>query len=347
MKKIKSNKGITNATVILIVFSIILVLIACFVIVYINNKNNQEIPKNGVDINKLSDEQKDDYSSEIQFVLDYAKQSQYVNINEKSAEQLVAFSHQNGIGVITNIDCFGMVEYSENNKTIYAWTILLYGEQGTFKADVSEEDGVIYNITYNDKVYYTKDKQLNIDIDENNENPNFSKIEGVDWSDLKIKINGIEYIFPYAISDFINDGWEPYSDYNQQLLEENISVDGATSISLKHSEYSCELNIYAENNALNEIKGREATIKELQIGQWSGRDNPLFEFYGIKAGDTKETAEKIFGTPENIKTDESRGYIEYIYNTTLKDETSVELILEFNINNELYEIEIKQHLNED
>jgi len=342
MKNIKSNKGITNAILTIIIVSIIL-LISLFIILYINNRNEQDILKSDNESNELSNEEVYKHSSEIQLILDYANEKEYININKKTAEQIVAFSHKNGLGIITNIDCSGVVDYYENDEIIYAWNILLYTEKDAFSVDISENDGTIYNITYNNKVYYTKSQALN---DDNiNENGNNLKTESVDWSNLDITIDGIDYVSPYTINEFINNGWKTNSN---EVLEENISLDEGATIGLDHSEYSCDLNIYIENNGLNEIKKKNATIKELTIGQWANREKPLFEFYGIKAGDSKETAEKIFGKADYINTDENRGFVEYTYNTTLENETRIELILEFDISdNELYEIEIKQYLNEE
>ena len=159
----RNKKGISLITLVLIIVAILVISTIVLVVLINNNKKQQTNNQSDTKLSELSAEEKENYSSEIQLILDYANQSQYVDINEESAQQLVAFSHKNGIGAITDIDCFGTVEYNENGKTIYAWTIILYGEQDSFRADVSENDGVIYSITYNDKVYYKKDIE-NIDV---------------------------------------------------------------------------------------------------------------------------------------------------------------------------------------
>lgn len=325
--------------VIIIAISIILIIGIFLTIGHVSNK---ETSKNSGGIQELSNTEKEKYSSEIQLILDFSDKFGYINISEKSAEQLVAFSHQNELGAITDIDCSGIVDYYENDKLISTWTILLYAENGAFCSDVSQEDGVIYSITYNNEICYTKGNlSSNNDLDD-------SKSEGVDWSGLNITIDGIEYSFPWSINDFINNGWEASSSYDEELLEEEISYGSNVAIELGHRDYSADLNIYAENNNLDDIKGYEATIRDLYIGQWSGRSNPLFQFYGIEAGDSKETVENIFGTPDNIYTDEGRGYIDYTYNSTLKDGTTVKLVLTVNIkDNELYEIDILQYPSED
>ena len=294
---------------------------------------------------ELVNSKKADYSDEIQLILDYANTIN-LKINKKSAEQLVDFSHKNGIGTLASFETAGYEFYYENGEEITTSILILYSEADpdqfvgdAFIAAIGKENGDIYKITYNDQVYYTKDNTLN---------ENDTNLKNIDWSGLEITIDGIKYSYPWSISEFIDNGWKPadsYSSYYEEQLNKNLSADDQSIFELDHSDYSADMTISVQNTSSEDIKAHEATIIDFWLGQYGDREKPLFEFYGIKAGDSKEDVENIFGIPEDTYTDEIRGYIDYEYKTTLQDGTDVELVLTFNIDeDELYEIDIFKNL---
>lgn len=294
---------------------------------------------------KFNEKIEENYSSEIQLILDYSRECDYINISQKSAEQLVEFAHKNGIGTIIEVSTFGTVDYYKDSKLINAWTLKFYGEDNFFAADISEKDGEIYNIKYNNEIFYSKEDVSSGDVEidnlQNDDNANITKPKETIWSGLNITIDGIEYSYPWNTNEFLNNGWEPNSSYHEELINEEVIPGEFTTFELDHSDYSCSLEIGATNTSSNNVKGYEATITDLYVGHFGDVESPLFEFYGIKAGDSKEVAKDIFGTPNDIYIDEYRGYEEYTYSTKLEDETIVNLILTFSINkNKLYEIEI-------
>ncbi len=296
----KKEKGIALITLVLIIVAI-LVIGTVLVISINNNKKQPNNNQSDTKLSELSTEEKENYSSEIQLILDYANQSQYVDINEESAQQLVAFSHKNGIGAITDIDCFGTVEYNENGKTIYAWTIILYGEQDSFRADVSENDGVIYSITYNDKVYYKKDNE-NIDAKKetntkkenndavNTESNNNSNVDNEtttnkdefeyvlknnysitdDWKQCNIIIDGKTYIIGQTqLKELQNNGWE----YNSNFVENQINNGNTATlkprdesiITIKHEKYGKIITAVVDNNTSVEQKIEDCRLKSIII----------------------------------------------------------------------------------
>lgn len=147
----------------------------------------------------------------------------------------------------------------------------------------------------------------------------------VDWSDLKINIDGINYSYPYSISQFITNGWQ-VDDQNKinQTVDEASKVTGEISIDLGDgfTEYSFPIEVYlhkgdAEISVIVDSTQSNTLVKDANI-MGLATQSADFEFYGVKKGFTVKKVQEIFGTKnfaiikfdESVKT-EYHSYIGY------------------------------------
>lgn len=290
----KKEKAISLVALVLIIVAILIIGATVSVILSNNTKQQQTNNQSDTKLSGLSTEEKENYSSEIQLILDFASEFQYINITEESAEYLVAFSHKIGLGTITNIDCSGTVEYNENDKIIYAWTIILYAGQDGFIADIGQNDGIIYNITYNNTVYYEKDienetyteKENNNVVNlepNNNSNINNETTEANfeyflknnytitdDWEQCSIIIDGKTYIIGQTqLKEFKNNGWA----YNSNFMENQINNGDTTTLKpghdsiviIKNEKYGEIITAVVDNNTSDEQNIEDCRIQSIII----------------------------------------------------------------------------------
>lgn len=133
----------------------------------------------------------------------------------------------------------------------------------------------------------------------------------VDWSELKINIDGTDYNYPYKLSQFIENGWQLSSD-SKELMNQTVAKASKYEMSEEEKQWyiengyevpenltmSVEYEIYKGNSTISFIVDSaqsDALVKDANVIRTFIK-NTNFNFYGIEKDFTIEQVKNLFGT---------------------------------------------------
>ena len=199
-----------------------------------------------------------------------------------------------------------------------------------------EEKAICYEINNEISTYFNNLSKPSID----------ENISGVDWTNLAITMNGIQYKYPYKISEFLSNGWTPKSTTDQAELnklvgeidEETIKYYESIGVSKENitlgyksamlTQKGVDIFVYADNT-VTDIKVSDANVVSLVMNEPTNADKNYFSFYGVNFGDNKEKIESLFGNKNYEVTSDETNY-NYSYSKKLKNNLIIQI--EFRIN---------------
>lgn len=149
----------------------------------------------------------------------------------------------------------------------------------------------------------------------------------VDWSELKINIDGIDYNYPYKLSQFLENGWQ-VSSGSQELMNQTVAKASKYEMSEEEKQWyiengyevpenltmSVSYEIYKGNSTISFIVDSaqsDALVKDANVIRTFIK-NTNFNFYGIEKDFTIEQVKNLFGTKNySIVTTDKDVHTEY------------------------------------
>lgn len=229
---------------------------------------------------------------------DYITEKQAKNLNKPLTKEIVA---QTIVKSMIGEDTTYNIDIKDINKC--------YDKQAIMDA-VGMEIFELEDVKFNPNDYMTLDDvklAFEKEIEIISAPPERKEAE-VDWDDLKINIDGDDYIYPYNISQFLSNGWQVSSD-DQNIIKQTVAK--ARELSDEEKQFYIQNN-FDISNVFNSIivvlnKGNstiefcadntqsDVLVKDANIINMVTK-NVDFKFYGVENGFTIEEVEDLFGT---------------------------------------------------
>ncbi len=168
----------------------------------------------------------------------------------------------------------------------------------------------------------------------------------VDWNALDININGDNYIYPYTLSKFLENGWQVKSEY-QDKINQTVSKASEYEMSEEQKKWyteqgydvsefqttaSINIELYKGDSTIDIIVDNtqsEMLVKDANITYLS-TNNVNFKFYGVENSFTVKKVKDLFGTKnyESIEIDESVNTSNHYYVVYYASNNSVKFMLD-------------------